>query len=246
MRIVRCFRFVSELNFSIDSKLLNLIKKYKRQINFVAKERINYEIRRIVCGKNALESIRLININNVFDLKKPLTSSFFMILKKINYEILTQSEKEKFLPLFYLVQILDQDNFEDFRFSKSEIMNAKLLRKWNNFLTKKEIYKFDEEERFALHKDLEDILPSFIFFLPKKLHLDWLKRWRDKNDKLFHPANLLSGDVIKKHFDVIDGPVLGKLIYYLSKELAYQRLDNFDEAIYKAQQWIKQNAPKCD
>ena len=208
LRIVRCFRFVSELNFSIDSKLLNFIKNNKRQINFVAKERINYEIRRIVSGENALESIRLININNVFDLKKPLTSSCFITLKNINYEILTQSEKEKFLPLFYLVQILDQENLEDFRFSKSEIMNAKLLRKWNNFLTKKEIYRLDEEERFNLHKDLEDILPSFIFST-SKIAFGLARKMADKNDKLFHPANLLSGDVIKKHFDVIDGPVLG-------------------------------------
>jgi len=43
-----------------------------------------------------------------------------------------------------------------------------------------------------------------------------------------------------------DGPILGELLQYLSKELAYKRLNNFDEAIYKAKQWIEQNAPKCD
>ena len=43
-----------------------------------------------------------------------------------------------------------------------------------------------------------------------------------------------------------DGPLLGELLYYLSKELAYKRLNNFDEAIYKAKLWIEQNAPKCD
>ena len=43
-----------------------------------------------------------------------------------------------------------------------------------------------------------------------------------------------------------DGPILGKLLQYVSMELAYQRLDNFDEAIYKARLWIEQNAPKCD
>ena len=39
---------------------------------------------------------------------------------------------------------------------------------------------------------------------------------------------------------------MGKLLTYLSKELAYDRLQNFDEAIYKAKRWIEQNAPKCD
>ena len=43
-----------------------------------------------------------------------------------------------------------------------------------------------------------------------------------------------------------EGPLLGKLLNYLSRELAYERLNSFDEAIYKAKLWIEQNAPKCD
>ena len=78
----------------------------------------------------------------------------------------------------------------------------------------------------------------YIGNLPQNLHLDWLKRWRDKEDKLFHPSNLLNGDVIKKNLKIEDGPLLGELLQYLSKELAYKRLNNFDEAIYKAKQWI--------
>jgi len=89
-------------------------------------------------------------------------------------------------------------------------------------------------------------LPSFIFYLPQNLRFNWLKRWRDKEDKLFHPSNLLNGDVIKKNLKIEDGPILGELLLYLSKEFAFKRLNNFDEAIYKAKQWIKQNAPKCD
>jgi len=51
---------------------------------------------------------------------------------------------------------------------------------------------------------------------------------------------------IKKNLKIEDGPILGELLYYLSMELAYKRLNNIDEAIYKAKQWIEQNAPKCD
>ena len=56
----------------------------------------------------------------------------------------------------------------------------------------------------------------------------------------------VKGDVIKKYLEIKDGPILGELLNYLSKELAYKRLNNFDEAIYKAKRWIEQNAPKCD
>ena len=57
LRILRCFRFVSELNFNIDEKLIDFIKKYRNQLRLVANERINYEIQRIIRGKNASLSI---------------------------------------------------------------------------------------------------------------------------------------------------------------------------------------------
>ena len=114
------------------------------------------------------------------------------------------------------------------------------------YFENKNIAELDELDRFKFHQELEMCLPSFIFYLPQNVHFDMLKRWRDKDDKLFHPSNLLDGNVIKKNFKMEDGPLLGELLQYLSKELAYKRLNNFDEAIYKAKQWIKQNAPKCD
>jgi len=246
LRILRCFRFVSELNFKIDIKLITFIKKNKGKLYLVAKERINYEIQKIVNGANALEAVILIKKLNIFGSKNLYKDSFFLDLKKINYAELNQEEKEKFLPLFFIAQILDVLSQERLKFSKSEIAKTKLLRKWHFFLKNKNIAQLNELDRFELHQELEMFLPSFIFYLPQNLRQDWLNRWREKEDKLFHPSNLLNGDVIKKNFKIKDGPILGKLLQYLSKELAYKRLNNFDEAIYKAKQWIEQNAPKCD
>ncbi len=170
----------------------------------------------------------------------------FIDLEKINVEEFNKFEKEKFLPLFFLSQILDEFSLKNLKFSKSEISKIRLLRKWNLVLMIKTIYEFSERERFDLHQELETILPSFILFLPETYYIDWLSRWRDKDDKLFHPSNLIKGEVVKKYLKIKDGPILGKVINYLSRELAYNRLDNFDEAIYKGKQWIQQNAPKCD
>jgi len=244
LRILRCFRFVSELNFQIDLNLINFIKKNKGKLFLVAKERINYEIKKIVNGANALDSIMLIKKINIFGTDNLYEESFFLNLEKINYAELNQEEKEKFLPLFFIAQILDEATLEKFKFSKVEIAQTKLLRKWHFFLKNKNIAQLNELDRFKLHQELEMFLPSFIFYLPQKLRLDWLNRWRDKEDKLFHPSNLLNGDVIKKYLKIEDGPILGELLQYLSKELAYKRLNNFDEAIYEAKQWIEQNAPK--
>ena len=246
LRILRCFRFVSELNFKVELNLTTFIKKNKEKIYLVAKERINYEIQKIVHGANALNAIRLIKKFNIFGSDNLYKDSFFLDLKKINYAELNKQEKEKFLPLFFITQILDVTSLNKLKFSKAEIAKTLLLRKWHYSLKKKSIDEFNELERFQLHQDLEMFLPSFIFYLPQKLRIDWLKRWRDKDDKLFHPSNLINGDVIKKNLEIKDGPILGKLLHYLSMELAYKRLDNFDEAIYKARLWIEQNAPKCD
>jgi len=246
LRILRCFRFVSEFNFKIDFNLIIFIKKNKGKLYLVAKERINYEIQKIVQGANALDAIVMIKKLNIFGTENLSEDSFFLDLETINYAQLNQKEKEQFLPSFFISQILDVVSLEKLKFCKAEIEKTKLLRKWHLLLEKKNIAQFTESERFALHKELEMFLPSFIFYLPQNLRLDWLHRWRDNEDKLFHPTNLLNGDLIKKNLKIKDGPLLGELLHYLSKELAYKRLNNFDEAIYKAKLWIEQNAPKCD
>jgi tRNA nucleotidyltransferase (CCA-adding enzyme) len=246
LRILRCFRFVSELNFKIDPMLITFIKNNKGKLFLVAEERINYEIQKIVNGANAIEAMILIKKLNIFGSDNLYEDPFFLDLRKINHQELHPEEKEKFLPLFFITQILDIVSLEKLKFSKAEIVKTKLLRKWQFFLNDKNIAQLNEIDRFKLHKELEEVLPCFIFYLPQNLRLDWLKRWRDKEDKLFHPSNLINGDVIKKNLKIEDGPILGEVLKYLSMELAYKRLNNFDEAIYKAKQWIEQNAPKCD
>ena len=246
LRILRCFRFISELNFNIDDKLKNALKKYRNQLRLVANERINYEIQRIIRGGNASLTILLINKFKIFDYILSERDLISFDLDKINFEKFNQFEKEQFLPLFFLSQILDEVSLKELTFSKSEILHIKLLRKWKHILDKKNIYELNEIERFDLHKELETILPCFILFLPEIFHIDWLARWRNKDDKLFHPSNLIKGNDVKKYLKINDGPLLGKLMNYLSRELAFNRLNNFDEAIYKGKQWIQQNAPKCD
>jgi len=246
LRILRCFRFVSEFNFKIDRDLITFIKENREKLYLVSSERIYHEIQRIVNGPNALEAVILLKKYNIFGSDNLYKDSFFLDLKKINYGELNPNEKEIFLPLFFIAQILDDVSLEKLKFSKVEISKIKLLRKWHLFLKNKKITQLNEMDRFKLHQELEMILPSFIFYLPQNLRLDWLNRWRDKEDKLFHPSNLVNGNEIKKNLAIKDGPILGELLKYLSKELAYKRLNNFDEAIYKAKQWIEQNAPKCD
>ncbi len=246
LRILRCFRFVSELNFSIDKNLLTLIKIYKNELASVSAERIQYELKKIIRGENAFKTILLIKQTQIFRWIQTSETQSNFVNYHLNLNNFNKDEISDFLPIFYLVEILNDLSIQKLKFSKSETLQASSLRKWRDKLVQKPINELDELERFLLHKELENILPAFILYLPEKDQLDWLIRWRDKEDKLFHPSNLVDGNALKKYVKIKDGPLLGELLNFLSKELAYKRINNSDDAIYKAKQWFQQNAPKYD
>ncbi len=246
LRILRCFRFVSELNFHIEPRILEFIELNKFRLKTVSAERIQYELKRIVHGKEALKTVEFLNEIKIFDWTQSYENNHSNKLLHINFDNFLQDEIDQFFPIAYLKELLKEPVLTKFKFSKSHTFAINSLRRWSEKLKEKSIMHFTETERFELHKDLEMILPAFILYLPEKFHKEWLKRWRNKKDKLFHPRNFLNGNQLKTIVGIEDGPLLGDLLNYLSREFAYERLNNFDEAIYKAKGWFQQNAPKCD
>ena len=246
LRILRCFRFVSELNFHIEPRILEFIKLNKFRLKTVSPERIQYELKRIVQGKEALKTVESLNEIKIFDWAQSYENNHSNKLLHINFDNFLQDEIDQFFPIAYLKELLKEPVLTKFKFSKSHTLAINSLRRWSEKLKEKSIMHFTEIERFELHKDLEMILPAFILYLPEKFHKEWLKRWRNKKDKLFHPRNFINGNQLKTIVGIEDGPLLGDLLNYLSREFAYERLNNFDEAIYKAKGWFQQNAPKCD
>ncbi len=246
LRILRCFRFVSELNFHIEPHMIEFIKLNKYYLKAVSVERIQYELKKIVYGKEAFKTVELLNKIKMFDWIQSYENNHSNSLMFINFDNFLQDEIDKFFPIAYLKELLKKPVITKFKFSKSDTFAINSLRRWSEKLKKKSILNFTEIERYELHKDLEMILPAFILYLPKKFHKEWLERWRNKEDKLFHPRIYINGNQLKNIVDIEDGPLLGDLLNYLSREFAYERLNNFDEAIYKAKGWFQQNAPKCD
>ena len=246
LRILRCFRFLSELNFQIEPSVFEFIEINKFRLKTVSVERIQYELKQIVKGKEALKTVELLNEIKIFDWIQGYENNQSNGLLFVDFDNFLQDEIDKFFPIVYLKELLREKVIAKFKFSKSDTLAINSLRKWSEELKGKSILNFSEFERFQLHKDLEMILPAFILYLPKKFHEEWLKRWRNKKDKLFHPKNYINGNQLKNIVGIEDGPLLGDLLDYLSREFAYERLNNFDEAIYKAKKWFQQNAPKCD
>ena len=246
LRILRCFRFVSELNFHIEPNILEFIQLNKFQLKTVSVERIQYELKKIVHGKEAFKTVEFLNKIRIFDWIQSYDNNHSKGLPFVNFDNFLQDDIDKFFPIAYLKELLTDSVIEKFKFSKSDSLAIRSLRRWTHKLKQKSILDFTEIERFELHKDLEMILPAFILYLPKKYHKEWLHRWRNNKDKLFHPRNYINGNQLKNIIGIKDGPLLGDLLNYLSREFAYERLNNFDEAIYKAKGWFQQNAPKCD
>ena len=246
LRVLRCFRFVSELNFYIDPPLLEFVKLNKFQLKTVSVERIHYELKKIVHGKEALKTVEFLNELKIFDWIQSYENNQSKCLSCVTFDNFLQDEIDKFFPIAYLKELLKEPAIKKFKFSKSDTNAINSLRKWTEKLKEKSILNFTEIQRFDLHKELEMILPAFILYLPKKFHKEWLKRWRNKKDKLFHPRNYINGNQLKNNLEIEDGPLLGDLLRFLSREFAYERLNNFDDAIYKAKRWFQQNAPKYD
>jgi tRNA nucleotidyltransferase (CCA-adding enzyme) len=126
-------------------------------------------------------------------------------------------------------------------FSKNEIKRCKNLRFWVHKINN--LDDLSEDERFQLHIDLEEDLPSFILFLKERDSSSWLKRWKDPSDPLFHPSPPLDGHLLQKVFQLPPGPFLGELIRHLSKEKAYGRFFTDAEALEVARKWTLENSP---
>jgi len=246
LRILRFFRFYSEYNFEFDVSLINFINQNKKLLREVASERIIYELRKIFKSKRSFQALLLISEIKLFDWLQTYENLSSEYISNLNFQNFTVKEVESFLPIYYLTEVLEDVAIKKLKFSRLEIKSSKIIKKWKKKLINKKIDKFSELERFELHSEMEKILPAFIFYLPFEDQTDWLVRWRDASDKLFHPRHLINGNTLKRHLNLSDGPLLGNLLNYLSKEYAYERINNFDEAIYEAGRWIQQNAPKCD
>ena len=61
LRILRLFRFSSQLEFSIDENTLNAALELKRGLENISRERIFAELKKAICGKNPKATLPLIN-----------------------------------------------------------------------------------------------------------------------------------------------------------------------------------------
>ena len=239
LRILRGFRLMCELNFDLEKETKRFLKNNIEKLSNVAPERIKMEILKIVNSEwNSLVWETYLELQ----LLKNWSENDISYLRLHRQNILSK-DLILGMPLAKLIFLLSDDGLLRLTFSKNQIKRCKNLRFWVRKISNFGLGNLSEDERFQLHIDLEEDLPSFILFLQEKYIDDWLQRWKDPSDALFHPSSPLNGHSLQKALKMPPGPFLGELMRHLAKEKAYGRFFTKQEALETARKWILENSP---
>ena len=208
LRLLRALRLAAELSMTIDEATVEMIARHRHQLPKVAPERIQAELLKLVQANNADQAIGLLNSLQVI---APWSSD--KPQETLNTSALTTEEQQLALPLARLTQLLSDQGINDLRFSRKHIQRCMRLRAWRDRDQQQSTDSLTEQERLMLHQELEKDLPAFILTWPMERQKEWLKRWRDREDILFHPSAPLDGRTLQAELGLRPGPRLGTVSY---------------------------------
>jgi len=233
LRLLRALRLAAELSMTIDETTFGMLARHRHHLPKVAAERIQAEVLKLVRAHSADQAIRLLHS---LQLIAPWSSD--QPQRTLNAEALTKQEQQDALPLARLTQLLSDQGVSDLRFSRKQIQRCVQLRKWWMRDQQQSADTLNEKERLKLHQELEEDLPAFTLTWPVERQKEWLSRWRDQEDKLFHPSAPLNGRTLQAELGLPPGPRLGELIDHLCLERAFGRIHSRNDAIQCARAWI--------
>ena len=233
LRLLRALRLAAELSMTIDEDTFEMLARHRHHLPKVAPERIQAEVLKLVQAQSADQAIRLLHS---LQLIAPWSSD--QPQRTINADALTKQEQQLALPLARLTQLLSDQGVSDLRFSRKQIQRCLRLRRWWMRDQQQSADALEERDRLKLHQELDDDLPAFTLAWPMERQKEWLSRWRDQEDKLFHPSAPLNGRTLQAELGLPPGPRLGELIEHLCLERAFGRIQSQNDAIQCARAWI--------
>ena len=241
LRLLRGLRLIAEMNLLINKETRQWMKKHHKLLPKAAPERIQTEINKLVrapWADNALLVAIDFGLLNFWSNPKGQASQP-PSLKKTT--IMSNAERSIALPLARLTYLLSDLGLEALRFSRKERQRCQRLRHWTNLNDGDGFKSLSEADRLKLHQDLEEDLPALIIELSLPQQVDWLERWRNSNDPLFHPSSPIDGHTLQTNLKLPSGKIVGMLINHLSIEKAFGRISSRNEAINAASYWLEQN-----
>jgi tRNA nucleotidyltransferase (CCA-adding enzyme) len=144
-----------------------------------------------------------------------------------------------------MAAVLDGPGLQELKSSRKLQQRVQRLRHWQQRLgaqnPAEHAEALKEAERLQLHRDLSSDLPALLLHWPAPAAKAWLRRWRDPEDRLFHPRAAINGDQLQQELGLKASPQLGSLLQFLMLEQAFGRLDGTAEALERARQWLERD-----
>jgi len=236
LRLLRGLRLMAEIPLSLDPMTAGWMRRHRQQLTQAAPERILAELQKLVAGPladQAIHQLCQLELIQPWAAGQPLPTSVDTIQ-------LTASEQEHALPLARLTALISDQGLEQLKASRALRQRCRRLRQWQQRLPD-DPETLPEAERVQLHLDLDRDLAALVLQLNPVLQSCWLRRWRDPEDPLFHPASPVDGTTLQRELKLTPGPRLGVLLMHLRQERAFGRLHGRDDALQEAHRWTNRN-----
>lgn len=235
LRLLRGPRLMAEIALTLDEQTGRWIERHRHQLSHAAPERILSELQRLVAGPEAdavMPRLRQLRLLDPWQAEPGSVAT----PRKQNADALLAEERQRSLPLARLTHLISDLGLEQLRASRQLRNRCQRLRRWIQQLPD-DPERLGERERFDLHQELEDDWPALSLYLSATHRRQWLKRWRDPNDPLFHPKAPVDGAVLQQELGLRPGPVIGRLLDHLTRERAFQRVGDRASALAEAKRW---------
>ena len=240
LRLLRGLRLMAEIPLTLEDRTATWIHCHRGRLSDAAPERILAELQRLVAGPHADASMHCLQRLKLLAPWSDTSSSAPQIPDPDAAEEMTAGERQAALGLARLTALIGDPGLKQLRASRQLQQRCRTLRRWSIQLKQQSdpISSLSEQNRLQLHRDLKADLPALILQLPQQLRGPWLKRWRDKDDPLFHPAAPLDGTVLQQELGITPGPELGRLLEHLRHERAFGRIEGRTAALAEANRWL--------
>ena len=253
LRLLRGLRLMAELGMRMDPQTLTMLRRNRCLLAKAAPERIQAELLRLTdapAADSTIQTMLDLELLKPWTVKNNTAGDRIIAGTVKNADLLTDSERRQALPLARLTQLLPDSGLKQLRFSRRQLLRCERLRHWIERSSSDQgdpcLEQFSEQERLQLHKDLEKDLPALIVTWSEPLQQQWLERWRDPQDPLFHPRPPLDGTTLQRALGIAPGPSLGDLIQHLCLERAYGRVSTREQALNAARSWLSYRAVQAD
>jgi tRNA nucleotidyltransferase (CCA-adding enzyme) len=231
VRLLRGIRLAAELELELEATSLSWIGRHAAQLGSVAGERVLSELERLAAapqGQRGMQQALDLTLLQAWgaDPQAGATLTDLSPEAAATREM-HPAESAWALPLARLACVLPPEAVDRLRGSRWLQQRCGCLRRWWERLGaegSRDLAALAEEPRLQLHRELEADLPALLLGLPVAGVPAALQRWRDGEDRLFHPRAPLNGHALSQALGLAAGPELGALLQHLTRERAFGRI----------------------